>query len=300
MKESVITGRTALTGKDLAASLRIRQWTKNILLFAALVFAGRAFDPGSLVRSIEAFALFCVVSGAVYVLNDIIDVAKDREHPVKRLRPLASGRVSLRTAWALFILLALTGIPLSFALGVPFGGVTVGYFLLQIAYTLRLKHVVIVDVFVISIGFLLRVIAGALAVGVAVSNWILVCTMLLALFLALSKRRHELTLLEGQADRHRVSLREYSPYLLDQMIGVVTSATLVTYLIFTLSPETMAKFGSNMVLTVPFVLYGIFRYLYLVHTRDGGGRPEETLLTDIPLQCDILAYGMVAILVIYF
>jgi 4-hydroxybenzoate polyprenyltransferase len=300
VKESVITGGSVLSGKDLAASLRIRQWTKNILLFAALVFAGRAFDPGSLVRSVEAFFLFCLVSGSVYVINDIIDVEKDREHPIKRLRPLASGRLSLRVAWALFILLALTGIPLSFTLGVPFGGVTAGYFLLQVAYTLRLKQVVIVDVFVISIGFLMRVVAGALAVGVAISNWILVCTMLLALFLALSKRRHELTLLEGQADRHRVSLREYSPYLLDQMIGVVTSATLVAYLIFTLSPETAAKFGSNMVLTVPFVLYGIFRYLYLVHTKDGGGRPEETLLTDIPLQIDILAYGLVAILVIYF
>jgi len=147
---------------------------------------------------------------------------------------------------------------------------------------------------------LLRVIAGALAIQVAVSNWILICTMLLALFLALSKRRHEIILLEKQADVHRIILKEYTPYLLDQMIGVVTSATLVAYMIFTLSEETVHKFGSHMVLTVPFVLYGIFRYLYLVHSKNEGGQPEETLLSDIPLQLDILAYGITAILVIYY
>jgi len=264
------------------------------------LFAGRAFDSGSLLRATAAFMLFCLVSGSVYIINDIIDAPKDREHPVKRHRPLASGRMSLRAAWIVFIVLSLTVIPLSFMLGAPFGAVTAGYFFLQIAYTLYFKNIVILDVFAISTGFLMRVIAGALAVDVAVSKWILVCTMLLALFLALSKRRHELTLLEDQADRHRASLREYNPYLLDQMFGVVTSATLVAYLIFTLSAETVAKFGSNMVFTVPFVLYGIFRYLYLVHTKDGGGRPDETLLTDIPLQLDILAYGAVAMLVIYF
>ncbi len=300
LRESVVYGRSVISPKDLAASIRVRQWTKNVLVFAALVFSGRAFDHGSLLRAAAAFGLFCVVSGAVYLLNDIVDVEKDREHPVKKLRPLASGRVSIRAARILLILLTVTGVPLSFALGPAFGALTAGYYILQVAYTLRLKHMVILDVFVISAGFLMRVAAGALAIDVAVSNWILVCTLLLALFLALSKRRHELSLLESQADRHRQSLRDYSPYLLDQMIGVATSATLVTYLIFTLSAETVAKFGSNMVLTVPFVLYGIFRYLYLVHAKDGGGRPEETLLTDIPLQIDIFAYGIVAILVIYF
>lgn len=289
-----------MTGSDLFSCLRIRQWIKNILLFAALVFSGHAFDPPYLLRSVQAFVIFCLISGAVYVLNDILDVAKDREHPIKRLRPFAAGRISTRTGWVLFGALVATGLPFSFLLGLPFGAATAAYFLLQIAYSVHLKHVVILDVFIISIGFLIRVIAGALVINVEISNWILVCTMLLALFLALSKRRHELVLLERRADQHRVSLREYSPYLLDQMIGVVTSATLVTYLIFTLSAETVAKFGNNLILTVPFVLYGIFRYLYLVHAKDGGGRPEETLLTDIPLQLNILAYGAVAVMVIYF
>lgn len=188
---------------------------------------------------------------------------------------------------------------LSFIFDIRFGAVALSYVLLQVAYTLALKHVVILDVFVIGFGFLLRVIAGALPIRVEVSRWILICTMLLALFLALSKRRHEIVLLDERADTHRLILREYSSYLLDQMIGVVSSATLVAYMIFTLSPETVAKFGGNMVLTVPFVLYGIFRYLYLVHTKKSGGMPEETLLADLPLQLDILGYGAVAILVIY-
>jgi 4-hydroxybenzoate polyprenyltransferase len=189
---------------------------------------------------------------------------------------------------------------LSFLFDIRFGVAALAYVLLQAAYTLALKHVVILDVFVISFGFLVRVIAGALPIHVVISKWILICTMLLALFLALSKRRHEIVLLERRADTHRLILREYTPYLLDQMIGVVTSATLVAYMIFTLAPETVAKFGGNMVLTVPFVLYGIFRYLYLVHTKNTGGMPEETLLTDLPLQVNILAYGVVSILVIYF
>ncbi len=289
-----------MTGKDLFDSLRVRQWTKNLLLFAALIFSGHAFQYPYMVRSALAFILFCLAAGAVYIFNDIIDVRKDREHPVKRLRPFASGRVAPSTGWTLIAVLAAGSVSASFLLDTRFGVVVLGYLLLQAAYTLRLKHIVILDVFVISFGFLLRVYAGALAIQVDVSSWILVCTMLLALFLALSKRRHEIVLLEGRADQHRLILKEYSPYLLDQMIGVVTSATLVAYTVFTLSAETVAKFGPHLVLTVPFVLYGIFRYLYLVHSKNSGGHPEETLLTDIPLQLGILAYGAVAVLVIYF
>lgn len=282
------------------AVLRFRQWTKNVLVFAALVFSGQALVLSRTLRTMEAFVLFCLVSSAVYIFNDIIDVANDREHPVKRLRPFASGRVSLRTGWVLFVILLALSLPLSFILGASFGAAVLGYLLLQIIYTVWLKQVVILDVLAISLGFVLRVAAGALVIGVEISSWILVCTMLLALFLALSKRRHEIVLLDNDAGRHRVSLREYSPYLLDQMIGVVTSATLVAYIIFTLSAETVAKFGGGLILTVPFVLYGIFRYLYLVHAKNGGGRPDEILLTDIPLQTAILCYGAVAMLVIYF
>lgn len=284
--------------RDIAGCLRFRQWTKNITIFAALIFANHVHQTQYLVRSIAAFFLFSFGAGAVYIFNDVIDYDHDREHPVKRLRPIPSGKVSLRTAWSVSVVLALAVLGISFLFSRPFGVVMLIYMVLQVLYTLRLKKVVIVDVLTISLSFLLRVIAGAYAINVGISNWILVCTMLLALFLALSKRRHELTLLERNADMHRISLRDYSPYLLDQMIGVVTSATLVAYIIFTLSAETIEKFG-NLVVTVPFVLYGIFRYLYLVHMKDKGGQPEEALLTDIPLQIDIILYGIVVVAIIY-
>ncbi len=284
--------------RDFLGCLRIRQWTKNILIFAALIFSNRANQFPFALKSIIAFFLFSIASGAIYTLNDILDYESDREHPIKKQRPIASGRVSIKTGWILFIVLATISLILSFLFAVDFGFVVLFYFLLQALYCRYLKKIVIVDVFVISFGFIMRVIAGAVAIDAPISNWILACTMLLALFLALSKRRHELILLNSNADDHRTILKEYSPYLLDQMIGVVTSATLVAYMIFTLSEETTAKFG-NMILTVPFVLYGIFRYLYLVHMKDKGGQPEEILLTDIPLQIDILLYGLVVLAIIY-
>jgi 4-hydroxybenzoate polyprenyltransferase len=249
-------------------------------------------------KSLIAFFLFSLCAGALYTFNDIIDAENDRGHPVKKNRPIASGKITVRTAWVVFLFTSVFSLVMSFLFHPPFGIVIVSYCILQILYTFFLKKIVIVDVFAISFGFILRVVAGALAIDVVISNWIVICTMLLALFLALSKRRHELILLETNADDHRMILKEYSPYLLDQMIGIVTSATLVAYTIFALSEETTAKFG-NMVLTVPFVLYGIFRYLYLIHIKDKGGQPEEILLTDIPLQVDIILYGLVALVVIY-
>ncbi len=288
-----------MTVRDLAGCLRIRQWTKNTVVFAALIFARHALEASYILRTLAAFALFSLVSGAVYILNDIFDAGQDRLHPLKKIRPIASGRVGVRTGWMIAAIILLCALPLSFALDAGFGAAVAVYAALQLAYSRFLKHRVIIDVFVISFGFLLRVIAGALVIHVVISNWILVCTMLLALFLALSKRRHELTLLEEGAGSHRVILREYSPYLLDQMIGIVTSATLVAYIIFTLSEETTSKFGDGMILTVPFVLYGIFRYLYLVHHKQAGGQPEEVLLSDIPLQLDIVAYAVVSLLIIY-
>jgi len=289
-----------MTLHDLTGSLRVRQWTKNVVVFAALIFAGRATDSGFLVRSAAAFFLFSLVSGAVYVFNDILDIAHDSLHPLKRSRPIASGRIPLPAAWTLFIVTAGAALIGAFLLDTGFGAVATAYFTLQAFYSMYLKNIIILDVFIISIGFVLRVVAGAVVLNVDISSWILVCTMLLALFLALSKRRHEITLLESGASDHRVILAEYSPYLLDQMIGVVTSATLVAYMIFTLSDETVAKFGKYLILTVPFVLYGIFRYLYLVHNKNAGGQPEEVLLTDIPLQIAIAGYGLTAIAVIYF
>ena len=284
--------------KDFIGCLRIRQWTKNILIFAALIFSNNAHQFTFIARSFIAFFIFSLGTGALYIFNDIFDLEGDREHPVKKHRPIASGRVSVKAGWIFFFVLGTFSLIMSFLFDLKFGLIIFVYFLLQVCYTLVLKKIVIVDVFVISFSFILRVIAGALAIDVDISNWILICTMLLALFLALSKRRHELILLNDNADEHRIILKEYSPYLLDQMISVVTSATLVAYMIFTLSEETTAKFG-RMVFTVPFVLYGIFRYLYLVHIKEKGGEPEELLLTDIPLQIDILLYGLVALAVIY-
>jgi len=284
--------------KDFIDCLRIRQWTKNILIFAALVFSQHVFQLEYVTRSILAFLIFSLAAGAVYIQNDILDIERDRKHPLKKERPLASGRMSIQAGWVLYSVLSITSLILAFLLRRDFGYVLLIYIVLQIFYSLFLKNVVILDVFIISTGFVLRVIAGGVVIDVLISHWILACTMLLSLFLALSKRRHEITLLADNAYEHRIILKEYTPYLLDQMIGVVSSATLVAYMIFTLSDTTIAKFG-NMILTMPFVLYGIFRYLYLVHRKNAGGQPEEILLTDIPLQLDILAYGIVAVLVIY-
>ncbi|MFC1650234.1 decaprenyl-phosphate phosphoribosyltransferase [Candidatus Latescibacterota bacterium] len=283
---------------NLIKCLRVRQWTKNILIFAALVFSNNAKNVQFLFICLLAFFIFSLVSGATYILNDIRDRDSDRGHPLKKHRPFASGYFSVSFGLTFFAILSAISIFLAFQLNINFGYTVLSYFLLQIIYTYYLKKIVIVDVFTISFGFLLRVIAGAFVIDVVISNWILVCTFLLALFLALSKRRHEITLLSDQAFEHRIILKEYSPYLLDQMIGVVSSATLVAYMIYTLSDATTEKFG-NMVLTVPFVLYGIFRYLYLVHIKDKGGQPEEILLTDIPIQISIILYGLVVLGVIY-
>jgi 4-hydroxybenzoate polyprenyltransferase len=284
---------------NLIKCMRIRQWTKNILIFAALVFSNNANNLEFVLKSVYAFLIFSLCAGAVYIFNDIRDIKSDREHPAKRFRPLAAGTVSVRSGWLYMTVLSIISIVSAFRLHIGFGYIILLYIVLQIAYTYFLKKLVIVDVFAISFGFLLRVIAGAVVIDVVISNWILVCTFLLALFLALSKRRHEITLLTGNAAEHRTILQEYSPYLLDQMIGVVAPATLVAYIIFTLSEATIDKFGS-MIITVPFVLYGIFRYLYLVHMKAKGGQPEEILLTDIPLQINIILYGIVVLGIIYF
>ncbi len=286
---------------NLAACLRIRQWTKNVLVFAALVFAGHAFDASYLLRTVAAFFLFSFAAGAVYLFNDLHDIEADRVHPVKCLRPIPAGRIGAGTAWTLSAVLTVAVLGLSWLLDRELCLVITLYMVIQVLYTIRLKHIVILDVFVVASGFLLRVIAGAVVIDVAVSNWILICTMLLALFLVLAKRRHELTHLEEDAILHRLILNEYSPYLLDQMISVVTAATLVAYMIYTLDADTVARYGRyGLVATTPFVLYGIFRYLYLVHRKHEGGRPEELLLGDAPLLIAVIGYVAVALVTIYY
>lgn len=247
-----------------------------------------------------AFAIFCALSGVVYLINDVADREADRRHPLKARRPIASGAVAPSVALGTAALLGATALAAAFWLRPAFGGIAAAYVALFALYSGPLKHIVILDVLTIASGFVLRAVAGAVVIAVPISHWLLLCTILLALFLALSKRRHELVLLAEEATGHRPSLEEYSPYLLDQMISVVTASTLMAYVFYTVSPETSDKFGTDMLgLTVPFPLYGIFRYLYLVHQRSGGGSPTEMLLTDRPLLICVAFWALTVVVIIY-
>ncbi len=291
-------GRSLARG--IIRSLRPGQWTKNFLVFAPLIFAVRLFDPISVVRASAGFAVFCALSSVVYLINDIMDRDGDRQHPTKRLRPIAAGVVPVGLALGVAALLAAAGLAAAFSLNLRFGVVAALYVALQALYSLSLKHIVIIDALTLAIGFVLRAIGGAVVIDVDVSHWLFVCTILLALFIALAKRRHELVLLADGAASHRPILDEYSAYLLDQMIGVVTASTLIAYIFYTISPETEQKFGTQWLgLTIPFPLYGIFRYLYLVHRRDGGGSPSDLLLNDRPLLACVTLWVVAVVLIVY-
>lgn len=286
---------------NLLISLRPGQWTKNLLVFAGVLFGQRLLEPAAVARSVAAFVIFCALSGAVYLVNDIADREQDRLHPLKATRPIASGALSIGSAMAAAAVLCGLALAGSLAIGLAFAGVAVAYVVLQALYSGPLKQIVIVDVLTLATGFVLRAIAGALAVDVAISHWLLVCTLLLALFIALAKRRHEIVLLAGDASNHRRILGEYSAYLLDQMISVVTASTLIAYIFYTVSPETQEKFGTPWLdLTIPFPLYGIFRYLYLVHRREGGGSPADLLLTDRPLLVCVALWAVCVATIIYW
>jgi len=281
-------------------SLRPEQWTKNLIVFAGLIFGLELFNPRAVGRAVAAFVVFCALSGVVYVTNDIMDREADRRHPLKARRPIASGALSPALAGAVAFVLAAGALGVSFWLGARFGFVAVAYLLLQSFYSGPLKHIVILDVLTIALGFVLRAAAGAVVIDAPISHWLLVVTILLALFLALSKRRHELVLLADGATGHRPILGEYSPYLLDQMISVVTASTLVSYIFYCISPETVQKFGTDMLgLTIPFPLYGIFRYLYLVHRREGGGSPSQMLLNDRPLLVCVALWVLAVVVIVY-
>jgi 4-hydroxybenzoate polyprenyltransferase len=288
------------TALSLVLSLRPSQWTKNFIIFFPLMLAQRLLDVQALLHAIAAFVIFCALSGVVYLINDIADRDADRRHPVKKNRPIASGalRVPVAIGWA--VALATLALAAAFWLRPAFGGIAASYVLLLALYSAQLKHIVILDVLTIAIGFVLRAAAGAVAVGVPISHWLYVLTILLALFLALSKRRHELVLLADGATSHRRILEEYSPYLLDQMIAVVTASTIVAYAFYTVSPETVQRLGTDrLILTLPFPLYGIFRYLYLVHLKEGGGNPSDMLLTDIPLLLCVSLWTVAVAIIIY-
>jgi 4-hydroxybenzoate polyprenyltransferase len=290
---------------SLLVSLRPAQWTKNLFVFGALLFGQRGaspafLDPRSITRAVAAFAIFCALSGVVYLVNDVSDRENDRRHPIKRKRPIAAGEVSPATAIAAAVVLSVVGLGAAYALRPAFALVALMYVVLQTLYSGPLKHMVIIDVLTIAIGFVLRAAAGAVAIDVPISHWLLILIMLLALFLALSKRRHELVLLADGATGHRPILQEYSPYLLDQMIGVVTASTLVSYVVYTVSPETVLKFHTDYLgLTLVFPLYGIFRYLYLVHLKEGGGSPSDMLQNDRPLLACVALWAIAVAAIIY-
>jgi len=285
--------------KQLLITMRPKQWTKNLFIFVALLFDLKLLDPIYVARAVLAFIIFCVLSGGVYLINDLTDVEKDRQHPVKRTRPLASGKLSRSWAVRAAILLPLISVALSFLLGPWFGLVSLVYFVLQLMYSFGLKKVVIVDVLVIAAGFVLRVAAGSVVAEAArFSPWLYVCMTLLALFLGFGKRRNELAVLDTNALAHRKVLLEYSPELLDQMMSLVTSSLVIAYSLYTFSAENLPP-NKSMMLTIPFGLYSIFRYLYLVHQKNLGGSPEEILIGDVPFVVSNLCWGAAVLLILY-
>jgi 4-hydroxybenzoate polyprenyltransferase len=280
-------------------SLRPRQWVKNLFVFAGVIFARKLFTP-ALGIACGAFAIFCALSGAVYLLNDVADRERDRLDPRKRLRPIAAGRLGAGAATAAAVALIVLSLGAGALLPRAFLATAVAYVGLLVAYSVWLKHIVIVDVIVVASGFVLRAVAGAVAIDVEMSGWLLICTVLLALFLALGKRRYEYLALGGDAVAHRPILAEYSPALLDQMIAVVTASTVTAYALYTMSPETVAKFQTRLLpATLPFVLYGIFRYLYLLYRRQLGGHPSELFLSDRPLLVNAVLWMLAVLLIIY-
>ena len=300
---NLVTGRQTADrslAANLIVSVRPGEWTKNLFVFAGLLFGQRLTDLSAVARATEAFAIFCALAGVVYLVNDLSDRERDRQHPRKRERPIASGALPVPVAVTAAVVLGIGGLVAAWAMGRNFGLVASAYLVLLVAYSGPLKHIVIIDVLTIAVGFVLRVVAGAVAIDVPISQWLLICTILLALFLGLSKRRHEIVLLADGAIGHRRILQEYSPYLLDQMIGVVTASTLMAYMLYATSHETAERFGTSLLgLTIPFPLYGIFRYLYLVHRKDGGGSPAELLLNDRPLLACVAMWGLAVAVIIY-
>ena len=277
--------------------LRPKQWTKNGFVLAGVVFSGEALQASSLVAALLAFVAFCALSGAVYAANDILDAEEDRKHPTKRLRPVASGEITPRVAVVYAVMLALLGLALAFFINTQVGLAGVAYLALQGIYTPVLKHTAVLDVMSISAGFVLRALAGVAAVGEPISPWLVVCTGLLTLFLGFSKRRYELFVLGEGAESHRKNLKEYSVEMLDQMIMIMVAATIIAYTMYTFTFAFHLR--SYMMASVPFVIYGVLRYMLLVH-RDGGGDPDTLLLRDRPLQINLLLFLAVIMAVIYF
>ncbi len=285
----------------LLKAMRPHEWVKNLFVVAALVFSKHLFDPAFAIRAAGAFGTFVLLSSAIYLINDILDRDQDREHPEKRFRPIASGALSIPTAIVAALIFAATSIWFSFSLDVRFGWTACAYALQNVAYSFVLKHVVILDVMIVAMGFLLRAIGGAFAIDVGISSWFILCTMLLSLFLGFVKRRQEIVLLSDQAGSHRRILAEYETKFLDQLISIATAGTLVSYALYAMSPDVIEKLGTPyLYFTIPFVIYGLFRYLYLVYKKDGGGNPASTILGDPPLIANGVLWAATLVGILYF
>ena len=283
----------------MVKAIRLKQAPKNLFVFAALVFAGKLFDLPMLAQTLAAFILFTLAAGSVYLLNDILDVEQDRRHPTKCKRPIASGALPVGVAWAESIVLAVGSLCAAFALRPGFGFALLCYIFLQIAYCLKLKHIVLIDVFTIAMGFVLRAVAGALVINVSFSHWLLLCTLQLALFLGFGKRRQEIVLLGEGAGQHRANLDEYSKPLLDQIINIVVGVTIVCYSVYSVESDT-AHLHPHLWVTVPIVIYALFRYMYLVYQKGWGGAPDEVLQKIAFLQATIVVWFLVVMLIFKF
>lgn len=273
---------------EIIKLMRPKQWIKNLFVFAALIFSMNFLKPVYIAQALTCFIVFCMISSSIYILNDIIDIEKDRQHPKKKNRPLAKGTVSIKSASIVGSLLMGGALVGSFFFN-PKVGIVIGLYLLNnLLYSFKIKHIVIVDIISIAIGFILRVIAGALAIDVQVSAWLLVCTFFISLFLGIGKRRSEIIILDDNATDHRKNLKDYIPEFIDQITSIVIACTIMSYSLYTFT----AYEHMYMMLTIPFVVYGILRYLYLIYTQDEGGSPTELVLTDKHIIIDVILWGM--------
>jgi len=278
--------------------MRLKQWTKNLLLFAALLFTiDKHHSLHDLFMAVAAFFIFSLLSSCGYLLNDSLDAASDRKHPTKRYRPIACGELSARAAQSIALLLAVGSLACSFLLGTRFAITAIAYLATTMLYSYSLKHIVILDLLALALGFVLRAVGGAYAIPVGISPWLVLCTLLLALFLGISKRRGEIVAVSRGRKHGRPILSEYSSAMLDQMSTIVTSALLMSYALYTIQSDT-AHAHNSMIVTIPFVIYGIFRYLYLIHRFDLGEAPDEIFLKDKPLLINI-ALWVVATAIIF-
>jgi len=287
--------------KYLFFAVRPTQWVKNFIIFLPVIFGRQLFNLSVLFRASLFFIVFCVASSAIYLINDIVDLKKDKTHPLKRLRPLASGKITVLEAYIVALFLAGVAIASSLAITLPFAVLIIIYLLFNLFYSTILKNVVIIDVLCIGFFFLLRIVAGSLAARVMVSHWIIFCTVFLALFIGFNKRRCELKLLKSRATDHRLVLANYDPYFIDQMISVITASMVITYTLYTVDATTVRNLGSDhLMYSIPFVYYGVFRYIYLVQKRGRGGDPIQVLLSDDKMQLNLILWVVVCIAVIYF